>query len=151
MYRQFEHNCHLQLDMACVFSRFGWVQLFMTPWTLACQPPLSMGFSSKYTGVAIPSSRGSSPGMELESLQADFYPLSHQSSANIAFPPFMWRKLSPSLTLACRNSKGETLALFPPIHDDHFNRSWNGQVRLIWLSYFLSHQSLISTNTVQVL
>ena len=29
----------------CVFSRFSHVQLFVTLWTVACQPPLSMGFS----------------------------------------------------------------------------------------------------------
>ena len=31
----------------CVYmlSCFNSVQLFVTPWTVACQPPLSMGFS----------------------------------------------------------------------------------------------------------
>ena len=29
----------------CVFSHFSHVQLFVTLWTVACQPPLSMGFS----------------------------------------------------------------------------------------------------------
>ena len=52
MYIQFKHNCHFQLNMACVFSCLSWVQLFMTLWTLACQAPLSMGFSSKYTEVS---------------------------------------------------------------------------------------------------
>ena len=28
----------------CVLSRFSSVQLFATPWTVACQAPLSMGF-----------------------------------------------------------------------------------------------------------
>ena len=30
---------------ACVLSRFSRVQLFATLWTVACQAPLSMGFS----------------------------------------------------------------------------------------------------------
>ena len=30
---------------ACLLSCFGSVQLFVIPWTAACQPPLSMGFS----------------------------------------------------------------------------------------------------------
>ena len=30
---------------ACVLSRFSCVQLFATLWTIACQAPLSMGFS----------------------------------------------------------------------------------------------------------
>ena len=32
-------------------SHFNCVQLFATPWTVACQAPLSMGFSSQDTGV----------------------------------------------------------------------------------------------------
>ena len=30
----------------CVLSRFSRVQLFATPWTVACQAPWSMGFSN---------------------------------------------------------------------------------------------------------
>ena len=30
---------------ACVLSHFSHVQLFVTPWTVACLAPLSMGFS----------------------------------------------------------------------------------------------------------
>ena len=36
--------CHLE-QHACVLSRFSRVQLFATPWTVAHQAPLSMGFS----------------------------------------------------------------------------------------------------------
>ena len=47
----------------CVLSQFCCVWLFMTPWTLACQPPLSMGFSRQEyrTGLPCPLPRGSSP------------------------------------------------------------------------------------------
>ena len=43
----------------CVLSH---VQLFATPWTVAHQAPLFMGFSGQeyWRGVAIPFSRGSS-------------------------------------------------------------------------------------------
>ena len=34
-----------------LLSHFSYVQLFVTPWTVANQAPLSMGFSSKDTGV----------------------------------------------------------------------------------------------------
>ena len=45
----------------CVRSYFGHVRLFATLWTIAHQAPLSMGFSSKNTGVgAVSFSRGSS-------------------------------------------------------------------------------------------
>ena len=39
------------LPCACMLSHFGCVQLFVTPLTIACQAPLSMGFSGKNTGV----------------------------------------------------------------------------------------------------
>ena len=55
---------------ACVFSRFSHVRLFATPWTVACQSPLSMGFSSKNTEVGwhfllqvIFLTQGSNPGL----------------------------------------------------------------------------------------
>ena len=32
---------------ACVLSCFSCVQFFVTPWTVVCQPPLSMGFSRR--------------------------------------------------------------------------------------------------------
>ena len=37
--------------LACVLSGFSHVQFFATLWTVACQAPLSMGFSSKNIGV----------------------------------------------------------------------------------------------------
>jgi len=33
------------LCVMCVLSHFSRVQNFVTPWTVACQAPLSMGFS----------------------------------------------------------------------------------------------------------
>ena len=41
----------LSVVCACLLSRFSHVQLFATLWTMAHQAPLSMGFSSKNTGV----------------------------------------------------------------------------------------------------
>ena len=41
---------------ACVLSCFSHVQLFVIPWTVACQAPLSMGFS-RQEWVGISSSR----------------------------------------------------------------------------------------------
>ena len=70
----------------CVFSC---VWLFMTPWTVACQGPLSMGFSRQeyWRGLPFPSSGESyqpkfesasfaSPALQVESL-----PMSHQGKA----------------------------------------------------------------------
>ena len=60
-----------------VLSCFSRVQLFMNPWTAACQAPLSMGFSRQeyQSGLLCPSPGDlPNPGTELESpaLHADF-------------------------------------------------------------------------------
>ena len=59
------------------------IQLFATPWTVACQAPLSMEFSRQgyWSGLPFPSpgdlpDPGIKPGSS--TLQADSYPLSHQ-------------------------------------------------------------------------
>ena len=41
----------------CVLSHFSFVQLFVTPWTVAHQVPPSMGFSRQeyWSGLAFPS------------------------------------------------------------------------------------------------
>ena len=39
---------------ACVLSRFSHVQLFSTHWTVACQAPLSMGFSRQEYWCGLP-------------------------------------------------------------------------------------------------
>ena len=36
---------------ACVLSGFSWVQLFVSPWTTACQAPLSLDSPGTNTGV----------------------------------------------------------------------------------------------------
>ena len=61
------------------------VQLFATPWTVACQAPLSMEFSRQEYGSGLPfPSSGDlpDPGTEPTSsaLQADSLSLSHQGS-----------------------------------------------------------------------
>ena len=50
-------------DDACMLSHFSRVRLFETPWTVACQALLSMGFSRQeyWSGFPCPPPRGSSP------------------------------------------------------------------------------------------
>ena len=47
----------LSLTVACMPRWFSRVWLFATPWTVACQAPLSMGFSRQeyWSGVPLPS------------------------------------------------------------------------------------------------
>ena len=67
----------------CVLSSFSRVRLFVTPWTVGCQAPLSMGFSRQeyWSGLPFPSLENlPDPGIESRSpvLQADFYHLSYR-------------------------------------------------------------------------
>ena len=45
-----KHTC------GCVLSHFSRVQLYVTPWTVACQAPLAMGFSRQeyWSGLPFP-------------------------------------------------------------------------------------------------
>ena len=73
---------------ACELSHFSRVQLFATPWTIARQAPLSMGFSRKeyWRGLPCPFPRdlpnlGIKPTFPVSpALQADSLLLSHQGS-----------------------------------------------------------------------
>ena len=69
----------------CVCKLLSHFQLFMTPWTLASQAPLSMGFSRQeyWSGLPFPSPEDlPNSGIEPRSpaLQADSYHLSHQEA-----------------------------------------------------------------------
>ena len=77
---------------ACVFSLFSHVRLFATPWTVACQSPLSMGFSSKNTGVGLTfPSPGDlpNPGIKPRSpaLQTDSLPSRPPGKASVSIGP----------------------------------------------------------------
>ena len=66
-----EGNFHIY--HICVLSRFSHVQLFATPWAVACQAPLSMGFSrlEYWSGLPFPSPGDlSNPGTEPACLAA---------------------------------------------------------------------------------
>ena len=73
---------------ACTLSRFSHVQLFETPWTIARQAPLTMGFSRQEYWSGLPSPPpGDLPHVGIKptspaspALQADSLPLSHQRS-----------------------------------------------------------------------
>ena len=66
----------------CVLSHFSCVWLFVTLWTVACQAPLSMGFSRQEYWSGLPYSPPGDlpdPGMETvtpasPALQADSFP-----------------------------------------------------------------------------
>ena len=73
-----------------MLSHFNQVRLFETPWTIALQVPLSMGFSRQeyWSGLTFPPAEDlPDPGTEPMSpvspaLQVDFSVLSHLGSPN---------------------------------------------------------------------
>ena len=73
---------HSMYSLCSVLSHFSHVRLFVTPWTVAQQAPLSLGFSRQeyWSGLPCPPP-GDLPdrGMEPTSpaLQVDSLPLSH--------------------------------------------------------------------------
>ena len=44
-YVKFKNKIKKKKEYTCMLSRFSHVQLFVTPWTVAYQVPLSMAFS----------------------------------------------------------------------------------------------------------
>ena len=74
--------------VACELSRFSHVQLFVTPWAVACQAPLSMGFSTQeyWSGVPLPSplSHWGSPNKAVSTQQKGF-----PSGSVVKNPPAM--------------------------------------------------------------
>ena len=113
---------------------FSHVRLFVTPWTVAHQAPLSMGFSRQgyWSGFATPSSSGSScPGIKPASLMSSalawgFFTTSATWKAN-SFPqlirkllskirllrPLTWKgQKTPESTLSFYNEKTEALGTY---------------------------------------
>ena len=95
---------------ACVLSRFSSVQLFVIPWTVAHQAPLSMGFSrQEYWGGLPCSPRGDlpSPGIEPETpmtpaLQVDSLPIEPPEKPQSAF--LLWKlKQSAAAAVAAKS------------------------------------------------
>ena len=76
----------VQVASACVFSLFSRVPLFATPWSVAHQVPLSMGFPSQeyWSGLLclpprdLPKPRIKPRSPASPALQADSLSLSHQ-------------------------------------------------------------------------
>ena len=97
---------------ACVLSRFSRVRLFVTPWTVARQAPLFMGFSRQeyWNEEPFPSPGDlTDAGIEPRSptLQQILYSLSHQGSPELSV--YLLLDCSPS-SVNYLQTKGACLA-----------------------------------------
>ena len=84
-------NCVCVLVLSCV-------RLFATPWTVACQSPLSMEFSKReyWTGLPFPSPGDlPNPGLKPRSpaLQADSLPSEPPGRASVGMSSVVFNKL----------------------------------------------------------
>ena len=99
------------ISRACVLSCFSRVRLFVTPWTVACQVPLSMGFSRQEHWSRLPCPPPGDlpdPGMEPTSpaLAGRFFTTSFTWEAHWALYPNLFAMLSNTLK---HNSSGRSL------------------------------------------
>ena len=86
-HRYFQLSCESRFGIVCVrVQSLSCVRPFVTPWTVACQAPLSMGFPTKNTGVGcnallqgIFPTQGSN--LHLLYCRQILYPLSHMGSS----------------------------------------------------------------------
>ena len=65
--------CQISHSCLCVLSRFSCVRHFVTLWTIACQAPLSIGFSRQeyWSGLPLPSAEDlPDPGIKPTSLES---------------------------------------------------------------------------------
>ena len=81
---QKQHSTLLTVHVQCCANRFSHGQLFVTPWTIAHQAPLSMGFCRQEDQRGLPfpfPGDHPNPGIEptASALQVDSLPMSHQS------------------------------------------------------------------------
>ena len=115
----------LMVHVLCVCAQFlSHVLLFVTPWTVACEAPLSMAYFQReyWTGLPFPPLGDlPNPGIKPASpaslaLQADSLPLSHQGIPHVfniffkkPFPaPRLWKYLPTLSSRSC--------LCFPCIH-----------------------------------
>ena len=82
----------------CLVTESVMSDSFATPWTIACQVPLSMGFPRQEFWSGLPfylgifPTQGSNP--HLLHWQADSLPLNHQASPpNTLLPPYLWQRM----------------------------------------------------------
>ena len=67
-----------------MFSHYGVSSSFVTPWTIARQSPLSLGFSRQEYWSGLPfASPGDLPDPRIEPMSADSLPLSHLGSLEL--------------------------------------------------------------------
>ena len=124
MQPQKRESCHLQ-QHTCVLSRFSSVQLFVTPWTVPHQPPLSTGFfwQEYWSGLPCPPP-GDLPNLGTEplclrspALAAGFFTASATWKAHrggFEGTP-IWELLSPTVSPEKDPRSGHPCDLWPPL------------------------------------
>ena len=100
---------------ACILSCFSHVQLFLTHWTVACQAPLSMGFSRQEYWCGLPCPPPGDlphPGIEPESVTSPalvglFFTTSTTWEARHTHPYLTLTNGALVLPILCHQGRGE--------------------------------------------
>ena len=110
-----------------MLSRFGYLQLSATPWTVACQAPLSMGFSRRNTGV------------RCHPLLQGIFPTQGSNPHHLH-----WQAGSLPLAPPGKPNRGEDIPLLARHHSE-FEKLWpDGAVLLVWHNWALRAASEMS-------
>ena len=144
----------------CVLSHLSRVQLFVTPWTVACQASLSTGFSRQayWNGLPFPSP-GDLPDTGIKpmfpTLQADSLPSKapgnpYMRSTSWKMPEWMnykleWREKyqQPQICRWCHSNEGEQRGTKVPLYEGE--REWKAGLKLnIQKSKIIASNSIMS-------
>ena len=104
----------LRCPCVCMLNRFSRVRLFATPWTVACQAPLSVEFSRQeyWSGLSCPSPGNlPDPGIEPVSLTSPalaggFFTISATWEDPLKCPGFLYALMSKCTVWAPGGSQG---------------------------------------------
>ena len=115
------------------------VRLFATPWTVACQAPLSMGFSRQeyWSGLPFPSPGNlphsgiepGSPALEADALTSEPHP-----------PPLFWFAVTEMFLILFLDLQiNHQQTLFETLIDNCFNPQFTLSIVLFYLTLTVSH------------
>ena len=131
--------------MCCVLSRFSLVWLFVSPWMVARQPPLSIGFSRReyWSGLPCPLPDLSDPGIEHMSpaspaLQVDSIPTEPRGNltsflSSLTTINYYHRQTCPFSSLSDGDERSRNLFLIK----SNFCTSWTFFISFLALLVFI--------------
>ena len=130
------------------------VQLFVTPWTVTYQAPLSMGFTGKSTGVGchfllqgIFPTQGSNPGL-LHCRQMPYCLAIREAYINQLTQQIFIKHLLWAWNSVGTEDKAVNKPKSPPSRNSHWS-DWKRCIKLLWRGAYLMAQTVKNPPAVQ--